>query len=46
MILAQFVELNEDESIKPVGILHSSTTSMEFIEDKKVKAAITGKKKR
>jgi len=45
MILGQFVELNEDESIKAGGILHSSTTSMEFIEDKKVKAKITGKKK-
>jgi len=44
MILAQFVELNEDQSIKEGGIMHSSTTSMEFIEDKKVKATITGKK--
>ena len=45
MILGQFVELNEDESIKEGGIMHSSTTSMEFIEDAKVKATIVGKKK-
>lgn len=45
MILGQFVELNEDESIKEGGILHSSTTSMEFIKDENVKATIIGKKK-
>lgn len=45
MILAQFVELNEDGSIKEGGILHSSTISMEFVKDAKVKAEITGKKK-
>ncbi len=44
MILAQFVELNEDGSIKEGGIMHSSTTSMEFIEDKKVKKSLVGKK--
>lgn len=45
MILAQFVELNEDGSIKEGGILHSSTTSMEFVEDKAAKKALVGKKK-
>jgi trigger factor len=45
MVLAQFVELNEDESIKEGGIMHSSTISMEFIEDKKVKKSIAGKGK-
>ncbi len=44
MILAQFVELNDDESIKEGGILHSSTISMEFVEDKKVKKSLIGKK--
>jgi trigger factor len=44
MILAQFVELNEDGSIKEGGIMHSSTTSMEFVEDKKAKKALIGKK--
>jgi len=44
MILAQFVELNDDESIKESGILHSSTISMEFIEDKKVAKELIGKK--
>lgn len=45
MILAQFVELNEDGSIKEGGVMHSSTTSLEFVKDKKAKAALTGKKK-
>ncbi|MDR0802532.1 trigger factor [Fluviicola sp.] len=44
MILAQFVELNEDGSVKEGGIMHSSTTSMEFVEDKKVKKSLAGKK--
>lgn len=45
LVLAQFVELNDDESIQEGGIMHSSTISMEFIEDKKVKNAIVGKVK-
>jgi len=44
MILAQFVELNADESINEDGILHSSTISMEFIEDKKTSKELLGKK--
>ncbi len=44
MILAQFVELEEDGSIKPGGIMHSSTISMEFVEDKAAKKALTGAK--
>lgn len=44
MILAQFVELNDDDSIKEGGIMHSSTVSMEFIEDKKTKKELAGKK--
>lgn len=44
LILAQFVELNEDGSIKEGGILHSSTISMEFIEDAKTKKILTGAK--
>lgn len=45
MILAQFVELNDDDSIKAGGIMHSSTISMEFVEDKKVKKDLIGKAK-
>ncbi|HRP52665.1 MAG TPA: trigger factor [Fluviicola sp.] len=44
MILGQFVELNEDGSIKEGGIMHSSTVSLEFIEDKKAKKALVGAK--
>lgn len=44
MVLGQFVELNEDESIKEGGILHSSTISMEFVEDKDTAKALKGKK--
>ncbi len=44
MILAQFVELNEDESINENGILHSSTISMEFVDDKKTTKELMGKK--
>lgn len=44
MVLAQFVELNEDETIKEGGIMHSSTISMEFVEDKAAKKALKGKK--
>jgi trigger factor len=43
LILAQFVELNDDDSIKAGGIMHSSTISMEFVEDKKTKKELTGK---
>lgn len=45
LILAQFVELNEGDSILEGGILHSSTISMEFIEDENVKKELLGKKK-
>lgn len=44
MILGQFVELNEDESIKEGGILNSSTISVEFVEDETTKKALTGLK--
>lgn len=45
MILVQFVELNEDETIKEGGILHSSTISLEFLENDSVKVPFIGKKK-
>lgn len=45
MILAQFVELKEDGSILEGGVMHSSTFSMEFAEDKKVKESLLGKVK-
>lgn len=44
LILAQFVELNEDGSIMEGGIMHSSTISMEFTEDKAAKKALLGAK--
>ena len=44
MILAQMVELNGDETIKEGGILHTSTVSMEYVADEKVKKELTGKK--
>jgi len=44
MVLAQLVELNDDGSIKEGGILHTSTVSMEFVTDKKVKKELIGKK--
>jgi trigger factor len=43
LILAQFVELKEDGSILEGGVLHSSTISMEFVEDKKTKKELIGK---
>lgn len=44
MVMAQFVELNDDESIKEGGIMHSSTVSVEFVTDKKVAKELKGKK--
>lgn len=44
LVLGQFVELDENNEIKAGGILHSSTISMEFIEDKKTKKELIGKK--
>ena len=44
MVLAQFVELNDDESIKEGGVLHTSTVSLEFVSDKKTKKALIGSK--
>lgn len=43
MILGQFVELNQDESIKEGGILHSSTISLEFISDSATKNLLLNK---
>ncbi|MCR9173817.1 MAG: trigger factor [bacterium] len=44
MVLAQFVELNDDESIKEGGIMHTSTVSLEFVSNDKVKKSLIGKK--
>lgn len=44
MILAQFVELSDDDSILPSGILHTSTLSMEYVKDSKVTKELLGKK--
>ena len=44
MIMAQFVELNDDGSIKEGGILHSSTVSMELVKDEATKNNLLGKK--
>lgn len=43
LVMAQFVELNEDDSIKEGGVLHSSTVSMEFVSNDKVKKDLKGK---
>lgn len=43
LIMSQFVELNDDDSIKEGGILHSSTVSMEFVSNDKVKKDLKGK---
>ncbi|MEY4604479.1 MAG: hypothetical protein RIT43_1771 [Bacteroidota bacterium] len=43
LVMAQFVELNEDGTVKEAGILHSSTVSMEFVEDKSSKQELLGK---
>lgn len=45
LVLAQFVELNEDGEIKAGGIMHSSTVSLEFMDNKKVQKELIGKKK-
>jgi trigger factor len=44
LILAQFTELNADGTEKEGGITNSSTVSMEFVEDKKVKKELLDKK--
>ena len=44
LVLAQFVELGEDGSIKEGGIMHTSTISVEFLEDTKTKKELIGKK--
>lgn len=44
MVLGQFVELNEEGEILEGGIMNSSTISMEFIEDDKLKKELVGKK--
>jgi trigger factor len=43
LIMAQFVELNDDESIKVGGIMHSSTISTEFLSDEATKKSLIGK---
>ena len=44
LVLGQFVELNEDETIKEGGVMHSSTISVEFVEDKPTQKLLKGKK--
>ncbi|MCT4560861.1 MAG: trigger factor [Crocinitomicaceae bacterium] len=44
LVLCQFVELNDDETVKEGGILHTSTVSVEFVEDAKTKKALIDKK--
>lgn len=44
LLMAQFVELNEDGEIKEQGILNSATISIEFIEKDAVKKKFIGKK--
>lgn len=44
MLLGTFVELEENGEIKAGGIMHSSTISLEYLEDEAVKLMLTGKK--
>ncbi len=44
MILGLFAELAEDGSEKEGGIRHSSTVSIEYIQDEKIKKSFIGKK--
>lgn len=44
MVLAQFTELNSDDTDKEGGIIHSSTVSVEFIENDSAKKILLGKK--
>ncbi|MES2800738.1 MAG: trigger factor [Bacteroidota bacterium] len=43
LLLVQFVELNADKSIMEGGIMHSSTISLEFLNDEKTKKEFAGK---
>ena len=44
LIMAQLVELNEDDSIKEGGIMNDSTISMDFVKDEETKKELSGKK--
>lgn len=44
MIMAQFVELDENGEIKEGGIMNSSSISVEFVEDEKVQKELIGLK--
>ncbi len=44
MLSGKFEELNADGSIKEGGISSTSTIALEFLEDEKIKKALTGKK--
>lgn len=44
MVLGKFEELNEDGSVKEDGISHSTTISLEFLEDKKSIKLLVDKK--
>lgn len=44
MMLGTFVELDENGEIKAGGIMHSSTISLEYLEDESSKLLLTGKK--
>jgi len=44
MILGKFEELTKDGSVKEGGISHSTTISLEFLDNKDASALLTGKK--
>lgn len=44
LVLCQLVELDEKGEIKEGGIMNNSTISLEFVEDKKTKKELIGKK--
>lgn len=44
MVIGKFEELNEDGSVKEDGISHSTTISLEFLDDKKSEKLLVDKK--
>lgn len=44
LVLGQFIELNDDETVKNEGITNSTTISIEFVEDLSIKNELIGKK--
>lgn len=45
LLMGTFVELDEDGNIAEGGIMNDATVSIEFVDDKKTKKSLVGKKK-